>query len=467
MAAAVVVLVAVGAVLGVVSGTFAALAGPSPRSGPSSFPARPVPGSASASPTPTPSPAADLPRSVLEVAESDGAPRTSAVTARIEGVKVKDAKGSYSAAVLDVGSGKLVYSHDAERAAIPASTMKLLTGAAALSLLGPQHTFATSVVSSEAGRIVLVGGGDPYLAGRTDTTQVPQRASVTELARATALRLRAAKVRAVDLGYDTSLFSGPAWNKRWPDAYSDQVTPTSALWVDEGRVRGASPGPRYRDPAKQAATAFAVALRKEKIAVRAVAPGRAPAGAATLAAVSSMPLERIVEQMLMVSDNDAAEVLFRQVALAAGKAGSSSAAAAALRAELTRLGVWAPGTVVYDGSGLARQTRVSSATMVALLRLAAGEDHPTLRPVIVGLPVAGVEGSLRSRYFDDESLAGRGVVRGKTGTLRKVHTLAGFVRTRDGSLLVYAFLINNPKSDYAARVWLDRVTSAISTCGCR
>ena len=49
----------------------------------------------------------------------------------------------------------------------------------------------------------------------------------------------------------------------------------------------------------------------------------------------------------------------------------------------------------------------------------------------------------------------------------EVHTLAGLLRTRDGSVLVYAFLINNPKNQFAARVWLDRVTAALSTCGCR
>jgi D-alanyl-D-alanine carboxypeptidase/D-alanyl-D-alanine-endopeptidase (penicillin-binding protein 4) len=48
-----------------------------------------------------------------------------------------------------------------------------------------------------------------------------------------------------------------------------------------------------------------------------------------------------------------------------------------------------------------------------------------------------------------------------------VRSLAGFVRTTDGSLLAFAFLINNPKNEYAAMVWLDRVTTALSTCGCR
>jgi serine-type D-Ala-D-Ala carboxypeptidase/endopeptidase (penicillin-binding protein 4) len=47
-----------------------------------------------------------------------------------------------------------------------------------------------------------------------------------------------------------------------------------------------------------------------------------------------------------------------------------------------------------------------------------------------------------------------------------VHTLAGVIRTSDGSLLSFAFLINNPKSAFAANVWLDRVTTAISRCGC-
>jgi D-alanyl-D-alanine carboxypeptidase/D-alanyl-D-alanine-endopeptidase (penicillin-binding protein 4) len=178
-------------------------------------------------------------------------------------------------------------------------------------------------------------------------------------------------------------------------------------------------------------------------------------------------LERIVEQMLMASDNDAAEVLFRHIALAAGRPGSAIEAGKAMRAELTRLGVWIDGTRIVDGSGLARQNRVPAATLVRLLRVSADDQGAKLRAVVTGLPVAGVEGTLRRRFGDDASLSGRGVVRGKTGTLRQVQSLAGVMRTRDGSLLAYAFLINSPKNVFNARVWLDRVTAAISTCGCR
>jgi D-alanyl-D-alanine carboxypeptidase/D-alanyl-D-alanine-endopeptidase (penicillin-binding protein 4) len=400
-------------------------------------------------------------------ASTGAAPNPAKVTARVNRTRVKDALGGYSAAVVDVGSGATLFRHQAERARIPASTLKLATGAAALSALGPDRTFRTTVVSPRPGEIVLVGGGDPYLATKPVAGTFPRRASVTELAKGTAAALARSRTKTVRLGYDARLFAGPAWNPAWPSGYRNQVTPVSALWVDGGRVAGRATGPRAKDPARDAAEAFAAALRTNGVRVSGLAATRAPQGAAEIAAVSSAPLERAVEQMLLVSDNDAAEVLLRHVALAAGRPGSAAEGVRAVRAELTELGVWTEGGRILDGSGLARENVLPATTLVTLLRLAAAEERPELRAVVTGLPVAGVEGSLRVRFGDDASLAGRGVVRGKTGTLREVHSLAGLIRTRDGSVLVYAFLINRPKNAYNARVWLDRVTAALSTCGCR
>ena len=100
-----------------------------------------------------------------------------------------------------------------------------------------------------------------------------------------------------------------------------------------------------------------------------------------------MPLERIVEHLLMVSDNDAAEVIFRQAAIGAKKPGSIAEATKVVRAELTKLGIWDPGMAITDGSGLARQTRVPADSMVKMLRVAASTQHPELRAVITGLSV--------------------------------------------------------------------------------
>jgi hypothetical protein len=242
------------------------------------------------------------------------------------------------------------------------------------------------VVTPKRGQIILVGGGDPYLASRS-RSDYPKRATITGLARATASRLKHDKIKKVTLGYDASLFRGPSWNPRWPGFYADQVSHTSALWVDEGRVGFG--GVRYKNPAKHAATAFADALAKQGIRVTSTQSARAPKTAAPVAKVSSMPLERIVEHLLMVSDNDAAEVIFRQAAIGAKKPGSIAEATKVVRSELTELGIWDPGMTLTDGSGLARQTKVPADSMVKMLRVAASTQHPELRAVITGLSVAG------------------------------------------------------------------------------
>ncbi len=205
-------------------------------------------------------------------------PDADTVAGRIRAVSRAGVGGVYSGSVVDVGTGKSLFNHRAGAAEIPASVNKLLTSAAVLSMLGPEHRFTTSVVRSGKKQIILVGGGDPYLASKTTSSTYPARASVADLAKTTAVALKKAKRTSVTLGYDAGLFTGPAWNPTWPSGYGDQVTPTSALWVDEGRLAGGSPGPRTSDPAGQAAQAFAAALRKQGIKVTDIAKADAEQG---------------------------------------------------------------------------------------------------------------------------------------------------------------------------------------------
>lgn len=419
-------------------------------------------GSGSSGAGPTPSAPVTL-APVLAAATEPGRPNAAEVTKLIDSVSRSGVGGAYSGTVLDVGTGAVLYRHKAMDGYIPASTMKLLTSTAALSLLGGEHRFQTRVVAPKKGSIVLVGGGDPYL------TTAPRegRASLSTLAKRTAAQLQKQGVRSVSLGYDASLFRGPSWNPTWPEAYADQVTKISALWVNEGRVTGFSPGPRVSNPPAAAAAAFAKALKKQGITVTKTAAAKAPSTALAVASVDSLPAERIVELLLMASDNDAAEVMFRQSAIAAKQPASFEGGRTAVHDELQRLGVLDASVRIQDGSGLSRQTRVPADSMAKVLRLAMQDEHPELRGVVTGLPVAGVEGSLRGRFVDHAATNGRGLVRGKTGTLRKVHSLAGFVRAPDGSLLAYAFLVNNPKNEWSSVVWLDRVTAALARCGCQ
>jgi D-alanyl-D-alanine carboxypeptidase/D-alanyl-D-alanine-endopeptidase (penicillin-binding protein 4) len=353
--------------------------------------------------------------------------------------------------------------------AAPASTMKLLTTAAALATLGPEHVFTTKVVTDGRNRIVLVGGGDPHLASRpVDSSTYPQRADVVTLARATAKALRENGTRKVRLGYDDSLFQGPSLEPSWPDDYAADgvVAPITALWVDEGRP--ASGFGRVPDPSATAAAAFAAALAGSGITVVGAPQARAADPAAVpLAGVDSAPLSRIVEQTLAVSDNEASEVLAHHVGIATGGTGSFADGADGVEAVLGSLGVPLAGSRVYDGSGLSRRNRLAPATLTAVLRLAAADNHPDLRAVVTGLPVAGFTGSLESR-FDDGPPQGRGRVRAKTGTLTGVSSLAGVATDLDGNPMAFVLMADRIAllDTLDARDALDAMAAALGACHC-
>lgn len=373
-------------------------------------------------------------------------------------------------AVSQLSDGATVFRTGEDRVT-PASTMKLLTTSAALTALGEDHRFRTTVVAGRSPRrIVLVGGGDPLLSRRPLPAgeTYPQPADVQTLARATAKALRGVGRSRVRLGYDATLFSGPAISPDWKPSYltDNVVSPISPLWVDEGRdpdtfIRSA-------DPAGAAADAFADALERRNIDVvgqpRAEA---APSDPTELAAVQSAPLAQVVQHVLDVSDNEAAEVLFRHVALASGRPGSFDAGADAVVETLADVGVDASGDRILDGSGLARGNRLSPATLLSLLGTAAGPDQPQLRPVLAGMPVAGFTGSLTFR-FQTGADEGRGRVRAKTGTLTGVHGLAGTVTTEDDAVLAFVAVADKVRvvNTLAARARIDEVASALAACTC-
>ena len=355
---------------------------------------------------------------------------------------------------------------DGHGTSTPASTLKLLTSTAALEALGPDRTFATRVVADGPKAIVLVGGGDPFLASR-QPTQGPDRrdASLQTLARLTAQQLGAGGTRSVRLAYDTSLFTGPRVNPHWPKTYiPDVVSPITALWADEGRRL---PGfDHVADPPRTAADLFATYLRKNGVAVDpAIGQERARPHARELARVTSRPLADIVEHVLQVSDNEGAEVLAHQVGLAVEGQGSYAAGVRGVEKTLTGLGIDLERATIQDGSGLSRDDRLDAETLVQVLQLAASPDHPELRSVITGLPVAAYDGSLADR-FDDSP--GRGLVRAKTGTLRGTSALAGLTTDARGRVLVFAFVSNHIKETESEdiRAALDRLASTLAACRC-
>jgi len=408
---------------------------------------------------------------VLQVAATEGVAPTAAGVQRVLRPALRDpALGQHvGVAVYDASRRKALYG--VSGTFVPASTLKVLTTTAVLAALGPEHRFTTKVVTGRsASSIVLVGGGDPLLAAKRPAGPAsPMPASLADLAAATAKALKAKGVKRVSLGYDASLFTGPAVNHRWLPAYLAEgiAAPTMALWTDQGRQR---PGfaKRYPDPARAAAAQFASRLKLAGISVAPAGKAKAAPGAATLAQVTSPRLASIVEHVNLVSDNDGAEVLLRHVGLATRNGGSYAGGLKGLRSTLTGLGLSLGKARLEDGSGLARTNAVPLQLLGSALTLATSPDQPRLRAVVTGLPVAGFTGSLAERFAGPGMAAGAGYVRAKTGTLTGVHSLAGLVRDRTGTLLVFVVATDRVASDkaLAARAALDRAASALAACGC-
>lgn len=355
---------------------------------------------------------------------------------------------------------------------LPASTTKLLTLGAALQVLGPERTFTTSVVRGDGPReVVLVGGGDPFLASWAPSvaeaeSTYPARADVATLALATADALGGGgRVR---VRFDDSLFTGPTDNPAWRSDYvpDDVVAPITALMVDSGDEPDSDL--KQDDPSLTAARAFADALSAAGMDVvgrpRRVDPRP---DAEQLAAVESAPLADIAERILDVSDNEGAEVVAHQVGLATSGEGSFEAGAAGVLGALSGLGIDVTGDELHDGSGLSRRNRVSTATLIALLQRAAGPDGDALRSLLTGMPVAGFTGSLTYRFAEGPPVA-RGLVRAKTGTLTGVHALAGVAVGRDGEPMAFVFGADKspPEERYDAQEALDRAAAALAACRC-
>lgn len=389
-----------------------------------------------------------------------------------------------SAVVADPATGKVLLSENGTRLATPASTAKLLTSAAVLAVLGPGARFTTRVVGGTVpASIVLIGGGDPTLAVNQFPAQdYPRPATLASLAAATARALKSAGRRTVSVGYDTSLYTGPALAPGWPENYvsTGNVTPIVSLEVDQGRLTAAgtpedSDNPydhqqRATEPAAMAAASFARLLAADGIHVTgAPAAQTAPAHASAIASVSSPPVSAIVQQMLQESNNVIAENLARQVALAVGRPASFSGAAAAVIGELRRLGV-STGLRMVDGSGLSPDDAIASVALVEVIELAIAE--PRLRAVLASLPVAGFSGTLSAgqSVFSGIGGAALGSVRAKTGNLSTVTTLAGMVSDKNGRMLVFAFMADRIPSasmlQQAANA-IDAAAVALAGCGCR
>jgi serine-type D-Ala-D-Ala carboxypeptidase/endopeptidase (penicillin-binding protein 4) len=415
------------------------------------------------------------------------------------------------AVVQEVGAARPRLTWQAEQPVNPASLMKLLTTFASLELLGPAWTWTTPVWLQGNvrdgvldGNLVIQGSGDPTL--------------VLERVWLMLRRVQRLGVREIrgDIVLDRSAFTVPEqspadfdgealrpYNVR-PDAlllnYKAVVltitpdaargiavisadVPLAGVRVDAGVPLAPGPCEDWRgalrpdlaDPARlRFAGSFAAACGEKVWALAYAEPksyneralaglwremggrlsgvvrdGPAPSGKASFE-INSPPLAEVVRDINKYSNNVMAQQLFLTLGLMQRGAGTPEAAREVVRQWASdRLGAAAAaGLVIDNGSGLSRESRVSAQLLAQLLQVAwAG---PVMPELMSSLPVSGTDGTLKRLRGG----TGTGRAHLKTGSLRDVTGVAGYVLSNSGRRYAVVAVINHANAN-AARPALD------------
>ena len=177
-----------------------------------------------------------------------------------------------------------------------------------------------------------------------------------------------------------------------------------------------------------------------------VRDGKVPAGLQPAFSVTSPPLAAAVRDVNKFSNNVMAQHVFLTMALQKNGVATWEGARAVLRQWwLQRFGV--EGQPVTDnGAGLSREARISAQALGRMLQ--AAWQSPVMPELVASLPVAGIDGTLR------RSTSRAGSAHLKTGSLRDVLAVAGYVHADDGRRYVLVAIVNHAQAA-AARPVLD------------
>ena len=331
-----------------------------------------------------------------------------------------------SIVVMDQLTGAVVYEKNANSLRKPASVLKLYSATAALTYLQPTQRFTTSTwIGLEPKSLVIQGSLDPWMSLSDPVAKKMGRTSIP--------RIEYNSLSALKESNSGSIRNSTIY---YSDLYSQDVANIKAFFVKHG----------VRAVMKEVSSTQAIQLSSEPIL-----------------SSQSPELQEMLAFALTWSDNVLTERIARLAAHAAGHPLNDEGVARTFNEVLAGLGVENKGIVIKDASGLSRDNRVS-ATQVGQLLLKIRSDS-RFAPLIGGLPIGGVTGTLRHRFIDTAPQA-IGLVRAKTGTLNGTANLAGYVEAGDRE---YVFVIiadqlkRTSRAEKFARATVDRILGKIAS----
>lgn len=413
-------------------------------------------------------------------------------------------------------SGATAYSRNADTPLIPASNLKILVSAAALTFLGPDFTYQTLLLGAAfdpktgtlPGSLYLQGSGDPsWVEELMDPPDLVLRDFANQLAAMGLHRIQG------DLVADDSAFDRELLGRGWKSSYLQEpyappcgalslegnvvrvtaepglvsvIPPSLAIktdtWVGaggsgvyaarqgdtisvKGRVPEGACSVSYvpiSNPAEFAAGNLAWHLQRLGITikgrVRSIRAGEtSPASKGNILCVyNSHPLVQILTLLNKTSDNFVGQQVLKTLGIQPGKRpGSFEGGFDAIGKLLEQGEIDARGMVLADGCGLSALNRTTARQLAEVLEFM--WRGPQGQAFMDTLPAGGEPGTtLKSR------LAGLSV-RAKTGTINGCTSLSGYCITAYGQTLSFSILQNDlPGSVWAARQAEDRVVKTLS-----
>lgn len=424
--------------------------------------------------------------------------------------------------VVSMKTGKPLIEKNIDSALMPASNMKIITSAAALSLLKPEFKFKTVLFTDGQqqgnvlkGNLYLKGYGDPVLNDERLYSLVQE------------LNFLGLDSIEGDLILDDSFFDAERTGRGWKSTYgaSAYSARISALALNlntvDIRIRPTQVGRPAAIDLKPANTFFKIQnntqtsgartrlkivrqlingqnvievsgnvhvqgrtevetinldqpslyvgnvtagfLKREQIALKGkIRRGVTPNGSRILASTLSQPLRDIVSQLNKDSVNLIAENLLKFLgANFAGAPGTSAKGAQVIKDKFLVAQVGLPGETpieIADGSGLSPLNRLTPRVLTEVLQYMFMQFDVSV-DFLSSMAISGVDGTLKKR-MNTPHLKRR--VRAKTGFIQGASSLSGYVYTQDNEVLIFSFLMNHYKNYYQAIKTQDDLCQAMT-----
>jgi len=350
----------------------------------------------------------------------------SAITNLFSRITAGSALADPSVIVIDQLTGEVVFQMNSNSPRKPASVMKIYTAAAALTYLKPDQRFTTSVwLGIEKKSIVIQGSLDPWFSLNSDQAKKMGRTSLPRIEYNSLSALRDANKGSIR---NSTIY--------YSDLYSKDVAYIKSFYKKRG----------INATMVKVNSLEAQALSTERILTS-----------------ESPELQKILAFTLTWSDNLLAERIARLASRAAGHSLSDKGVAQTFAEMLDGLGVDHKGLVIRDASGLSRENRVTANQISQLLIKIRSDSR--FAPLLSGLPISGLTGTLKNRFVETAPEA-IGLVKAKTGTLNGTTNLAGYVEAGDREY-IFVIIADRLKRTYSAanlaRKTVDKVLGKIAS----